>query len=151
MDDFAAIKIASAGLAAQRVRMKTIAENLANQRTTGPNGPYQRKEVVLESIELPSSFEDSLDSALAGVLNPEELRTLHSVTVREVRPDGSEPIMVKEPNHPHANSEGYVAYPNINVIREMTDMMETSRSYEANLAIMKTTTDMINRAIDLLG
>ena len=151
MDDFAAIKIASAGLAAQRVRMKTIAENLANQRTTGPNGPYQRKEVVLESIELPSSFEDSLDSALAGVLNPEELRVLHSVTVREVRPDGSEPIMVKEPNHPHANSEGYVAYPNINVIREMTDMMETSRSYEANLAIMKTTTDMINRAIDLLG
>lgn len=150
MDDFAAMKISSSGLAAQRVRMKVIAENLANQHTTGPDGPYQRKDTILESVPM-ASFQDQLDSALSEVLTTEEIETLYAVAVSDIREDGSEPIKRFLPDHPHADADGYVSFPNISVVREMTDMIETTRSYEANLAVMKTTKDMINRAIDVLG
>lgn len=150
MDDLMAMKIGSAGMAAQRERMRVIAENLANQNTTGPNGPYQRKETIFESVPL-ASFESQLDSALMEVLTAEEIEAIHSVTVKEIVPDNSPPILRYEPYHPQADENGYVAYPNVSIVREMTDMIEASRSYEANLAVTKITREMLNKTIDLLG
>ena len=149
MDEFAAMRISSSGMAAQRLRMRLIAENLANQHTTGPDGPYRRKEAVFQSVPL-EVFAGELDSALGDILSPGEISVLQAVAVREIAEDSAEAILRYDPSHPYADSEGYVAYPNISIIREMTDLMEASRSYEANLAVMKTTSDMINRAIDLL-
>jgi flagellar basal-body rod protein FlgC len=151
MSDFAAMDIASSGMAAQRARLRVIAENLANIHTTGPNGPYQRKTVALESQPVAPSFQDAMDSALADVLTPEEIDVLEKVTVSEIVPSAEPPVMRYEPNHPHADQDGYVAYPNISIVREMADMMEASRSYEANLAASKMTKDMILQAMDLLG
>ena len=150
MDDLAAMNISSMGMTAQRTRMRVIAENLANQHTTGPDGPYERKQTILESIPM-SAFEGQLQAALTDLLSPEEISALHGVGVSEIRGDGADPVMRLEPGHPHADENGYVAYPNIDTFREMTDLIEATRSYEANLAAMKTTRDMINSAMEVLG
>jgi flagellar basal-body rod protein FlgC len=75
---------------------------------------------------------------------------VHSVEVTEVRTDGAPPIRVYDPSHPHADAQGYVAYPNISIFREMTDLVESSRMYEANLAASKTANDLLGSAIELL-
>ena len=150
MSDLTALDLSSAGMKAQRIRMQVVAENLANQHTTGPDGPYQRKEVVFESQPV-TSFQNELDGAMA---NGNSENVSQSVEVKEIRADGSEPIKVFDPSHPFAiksgPDKGFVMYPNISIFREMADMVEASRSYEANLAANKTTKDMINSAIDLL-
>lgn len=149
MDDLAAMRIASAGMAVQRARIQVISENLANVHTTGPNGPYQRKEAIFVSVPAPA-FVGELDAALGEILTPEELAVIQSVAIQEIRPDGAEPIRRLEPGHPHADALGWVAYPNISVIREMTDLMEAQRSYEANLAVMRSSRQMIDRALEML-
>ena len=150
MNDLAAMQISAAGANAQRTRLRVIAENLANIQTTGPNGPYQRKQTVFETVPF-EAFAQELNSAIEEVLSPEEIAALNSVTVREVVTDGADPILRHDPSHPHADANGYVAYPNISIIREMTDMMEAQRSFEANLAASKASRDMINQVLDLLG
>ncbi len=156
MDDFAAIKIASAGMTAQRTRLRVIAENLANIHTTGTDGPYNRKETILQSKPLDAAtFESQLDLAVREVLSAEEIAAIKSVTVSEVREDGAEPILRFDPTHPHAiqtgENKGYVELPNISVMREMADMLEATRSYQANMAVARTSKEMIQGAMELLG
>ena len=145
MNDFMALDISSAGMSAQRTRLRVIAENLANQQTTGPNGPYMRKEAIFEAAPV-----QSFGSELEGAMQNLEGDSPQSVTVSSIRSDGAEPIRVYDPTHPHADAQGYVAMPNISVFREMTDMIEASRMYEANLASSKAANEMMNQAIDLL-
>ncbi|MEN6625614.1 MAG: flagellar basal body rod protein FlgC [Candidatus Sumerlaeia bacterium] len=149
MSDFVTLDLSGAGMTAQRARMRVIAENLANQHTTGPNGPYQRKEVVLQSAPL-SQFADELTGALEQLSTADGREAVSSVKVGSVAGDGSDPVRVFDPNHPHADAQGYVSLPNISVFREMTEMVEASRSYEANLAASRATQQMLNAAIDLL-
>lgn len=149
MSDFIALDLSSAGMAAERMRMRVISENLANQHTTGPNGPYQRKEVLIESLPI-TQFADELSGALEQMKTSDGREAISSVEVSQVAPDGAEPVRVFDPNHPHADAQGYVAYPNISVFREMADMVEASRSYEANLAASRATQQMLTSAIDLL-
>lgn len=148
MNDFLALDISADGMRAQRMRLQVIAENLANQQTTGPNGPYRRKEVVFEAAPATASFDQQLGDAIdaQGAEEP----PAQTVRVAEVRRDGAAPIRVYKPDHPHAGADGYVELPNISIIREMTDMIEASRMYEANLAASKTTQDMLTAAMDLL-
>lgn len=150
MNDLAAMNISSSGMAAQRARIKIISENLANIQTTGPDGPYQRQTTILQSNPIKPAFESDLESAYADQLTSEELEVLHTVSVGSIRPDGQPPIKRYEPSHPYADKDGYVAYPNISIVQEMADLMEASRSYEANLAVSKSVRDMINQAIDVL-
>jgi len=149
MNDLTAMSISSAGMSAQRTRMRVIAENLANQHTTGPDGPYQRKEVILNSVPI-TNFQSELDTALDGALSPAEVGNIDSVAVSDIVEDGSEPVRRYDPNHPQADADGYVALPNISIMREMTDMVEATRSYEANLAVMRTTRQMLQSVLDLL-
>ena len=130
--------IASSGLAAERTRLQSIASNMANARTTRTEegGPYQRQVPVFKS-EVIDPFGDSLDAATSRVL------------VDEVRQDDRPPVRVYDPTHPDAGPDGFVAYPDINVLQEMVDLMTAQRSYEANANVVEATRDMAMTALGI--
>ena len=134
MDFLKSMAIAASGLRAQSGRMRVIAENIANAESTAqrPGGnPYRRK--------IPT-FRSEMDRALEA----------QTMTMGKVRQDPSEFRTKYEPGHPAADANGYVKYPNVNSLVEMTDMREAQRSYEANLNVIGATRRMIQRTIDLL-
>ena len=154
--------ISGYGLSAQRVRVNTISSNIANAQTTRTEegGPYRRREVVLKAINFndvynkalgentqSAAYEDPLDEGQFGQkVNP----AIMSVVVDKVIRDDSKPLMKFEPNNPDADANGYVAYPNINPVVEMSDLVEATRSYQANVAAFQSAKDMANSAISLL-
>jgi len=133
--------IAASGLQAQRIRMQVISSNLANLHSTkGPDGgPFRRLVPIFQAEALPGSFENELDAQ----------RQLYAVRVNKVTTDNREPLWVYDPDHPDANPDGYIAMPNINVVEEMTNLMNAARSYEANLAALQTGKAMAKQALDL--
>ena len=145
MSDFlSGFRIGSSGMAAQRARMNTISSNLANINTTQTpeGGPYRRKDVVFEAIPDTKSFGD--------VLNVNDPKAdFNRVQVTDIVYDKKAPLLKYEPNHPDANDEGYVAYPNINMMEEMTNMLQASRSYEANVQAIQATKDMALSALEI--
>ena len=143
MDFSTGLRISSSGLSAQRMRMNTIASNIANINTTETpeGGPYRRKDVVFEAMPDARNFGEILTSA------PD--RNTQRVQVTDVLVDRKAPILKYEPNHPNANADGYVAYPNINLMEEMTNMIQATRSYEANVSAMQATKDMAMRALEI--
>lgn len=130
--------IASSGLAAERVRLQSIASNMANARTTRTpeGGPYQRQVPVFQA-EVIDPFGESLDAAAARV------------QVAEVKTDDRPPVRVYDPTHPDAGPDGFVAYPDINVLQEMVDMMTAQRAYEANANVVEATRDMAMTALGI--
>jgi flagellar basal-body rod protein FlgC len=154
--------ISGYGLSAQRVRVNTISSNIANAQTTRTDegGPYRRKEVVFKAIDFneqfnkaigtmtqSASYEDPLGEGQFGKkVNP----AIMSVVIDKVSRDDSEPKLKFEPNHPDADANGYVAYPNINPVIEMADLVEATRSYQANVAAFESSKSMANSAISLL-
>ncbi len=143
MDYSTGLRVSSSGLKAQRMRMNTIASNIANVNTTqtAEGGPYRRKDVVFEAMPEQRNFGE--------VLTAQPDRELQRVQVTDIHIDRGAPIMKYEPNHPDANENGYVAYPNINLMEEMTNMIQATRSYEANVSAMTATKDMANAALDI--
>jgi flagellar basal-body rod protein FlgC len=139
------MQISSSGLTAQRLRLDTISANLANIDTTrtAEGGPYRREQVVLSPIGNAYSFRDMV---LGLVAQPSPVL---GVRVSEIQQDNSEGRLVYDPEHPDADANGYVHYPNINPVTEMTDMIDASRSYEANITAMNVTKSMALKAIDL--
>lgn len=127
------IDVSSSGLAAERLRMEVIANNVANANTTmGPDGkPFRRQEVV---------FSSALQSAEKS----------GGVNVVGIQADSTDLPRVYKPGHPHADSEGYVTMPNVVVSNEMVDLMVASRAYEANLNAIKTFQEMSNSTLELL-
>lgn len=142
MDFLSAMKIGASGLTAQRMRMDTIASNLANIETTRTpeGGPYKRKDVMFTALPL-EDFSETFKGALT-----EQVR---QVMVTEVVEDQSAPTMIFNPNHPDANEEGYVAMPNINLMEEMVNLINATRSFEANIQSINAAKSMALRAIDL--
>jgi flagellar basal-body rod protein FlgC len=135
ISDFArSMGIATSGLRAQAGRMRVISENIANADSTGSTpgaDPYRRK--------VPT-FVSQLDRAL-------DART---VALGKIARDASDFRTKYEPSNPAADQNGYVKYPNVNPLIEMTDMREAQRSYEANLNIIGATRRMIQRTLDIL-
>lgn len=142
MDFLSAMKIGASGLTAQRLRMDTIASNLANIETTRTpeGGPYKRKDVMFTALPL-EDFSETFQGALAD--------QVREVRVTEVVQDQSPPTMVFNPNHPDANEQGYVAMPNINLMEEMVNLINATRSFEANVQSINAAKAMALRAIDL--
>ena len=154
--------ISGYGLSAQRVRVNTISSNIANAQTTRTEegGPYRRRQVVFRAINFNDQFnqklseatqkmgyEDPLDEGDFGKkVNP----AIMSVIVDKISRDDSKPKMKYEPNNPDADAKGYVAYPNINPVVEMSDLVEATRSYQANVAAFQSAKDMANSSISLL-
>ena len=154
--------ISGYGLSAQRVRVNTISSNIANAQTTRTEegGPYRRREVVFKAINFNDVYNDALskDTNSMGYEDPlnegqegEKVNpAIMSVAVDKIVRDDSKPLMKYEPNNPDADASGYVAYPNINPVVEMADLVEATRSYQANVAAFQSAKDMANSAISLL-
>ncbi len=130
---FDASEVVTAGLSAARLRINIIASNIANAETTRTpeGGPYKRRDIVISAESAPTSFQSSLDEM-----------TLAKPQVLGVIADQSEPKKAYQPGHPDADPDGYVAYPNINVVQTMTDMMAATRLYQANVTAAKSLMEM---------
>jgi flagellar basal-body rod protein FlgC len=131
------IQSTSASLAAERVRMDVISQNIANANTSrGLDGkPYQRQQVEFETV---------LDQQAAG--SGSEPQT---VRVARVTADPRPPRMVYEPGHPDADAQGMVAEPDINIHEEMADLIASSRTFEANLAVVKNARQMALQTLSI--
>ena len=141
MSLFAALQVSASGMQAERTRAQALVENMANAETTRTpeGGPYKRKDVV---------FSSDLEESPFSAVFQNELAT--GVTVSDLVEDNSAPEMRYMPNHPDANSEGYVAFPKMNPAEEMANLLNTTRSYQANVAAMTAVKDMITNSISLL-
>lgn len=150
MGFFDGYDVATSGLGAQRTRINTVSSNIANAQTTHTKdgGPYKKQNVVFQEILL--NEQNKADKTKATNPNAPEPTPLSGVNVKAVIDAKSEPVMKYEPNHPDANKDGYVAYPNINPVVEMVDLIEAMRSYEANLSAFQTHKAIDNKTIDIL-
>ncbi|HEY5956567.1 MAG TPA: flagellar basal body rod protein FlgC [Polyangiaceae bacterium] len=137
---FSALEVAASGLSAQRVRMNTIASNLANVRTTRTpeGGPYKRLDPVFEAVDI---------ERLRGT--PSLAQGVSLVQVRRIAEDDRPGTMVFEPGHPDANAQGYVEYPNVQAVEEMVNMITASRAYEAGITSLETVKQMARSAIEI--
>ena len=144
MSLFSALSVSASGMAAQRTRAALLVENIANSETTRTpeGGPYRRKDVVFKS--------DSVDSPFSSVFQAQLDGSPTGVSVADIVTDTSEPERRYMPGHPDADKDGYVAFPKMNPAEDMVNLMDSSRSYEANVAAMGAVKDMIQRSIDLL-
>ncbi|DAB36550.1 MULTISPECIES: flagellar basal body rod protein FlgC [Sulfurospirillum] len=154
--------ISSYGLSAQRFRMEVISSNIANANTTrtSEGGPYQRRDVVFKATDFNQTLNDKLASQnnLLSYENPLDDPFLQenanpaimSVAVDKVVRDESEFRYKYDPTHPDANEEGYVAYPNINPVIEMSNLIEATRAYQANVSAFQSAKSIAQNAIDLL-
>lgn len=143
-DFFTGMRISGSGMAAQRMRMNTISSNIANINTTQTpeGGPYRRKDVVFESMPDAKSFGEIVSPTAAN-------SNFQRVQVSDIISDRKAPLLKYEPDHPDANAEGYVAYPNINLMEEMTNMIQATRSYEANVSAMQATKDLAISSLEI--
>lgn len=145
MGIFSMINTSASGLTAERFRMDVIAENLANANTTvtEKGTPYRRKMVVFQEREK-TEFRVPMRSG-----DIEENKVGNGVRVKDVVEDQSPFKYEYDPSHPNANSEGYVARPNVNVVEEMTDMITATRAYEANVTVLNNAKGMADAALSI--
>lgn len=143
MSAFGAMDISASGMTAQRIRTDIIAQNIANVNSTrdGEGNVYRRRTVVFE--EKPSNtFKDYLSVASSSIGN--------GVKVSQIVEDTETPMtMVYDPSHPDADEDGYVYYPNVNTVTEMTNLIDASRSYEANVTAFNATKSMTLQALEI--
>ena len=139
MDFFTAMEVSASGLAAERTRMNVAASNLANAQTTqaAGGGPYKRRDVTLSSVAVPGAESGPFSDAIKGV------------AVQQITQDNRPPRLEYDPGHPQADAKGYVAYPNVNPVEEMVDMITASRAYEAGITTMTTAVNMAERALGI--
>ncbi|MFR0019278.1 MAG: flagellar basal body rod protein FlgC [Paraclostridium sp.] len=132
MSIFSGMRISASALSAERLRMDVVSANVANMKTTRTpeGGAYRRKVAV---------FEENYDEKL-GMLG------VKSVAIEE---DKSPLRKLYEPNHPDADAQGYVEYPNVDILVEMTDLMTASRSYESNIDTLNAQKSMISKALEI--
>ncbi len=133
-----ALDISTSGLVAQRQRLNAISSNLANMSTTrneaGEIEAYQPRYVVFQA-------DAELATAAGG----------QGVSVSEVVTSDVEPLLKYQPSHPDANTEGYVAYPNINMTMEFVDALEATRAYEANIGVIEVTKDLAQQTLQIVA
>lgn len=143
MDVLTSMKISSSALSANKKRLGAISSNIANAQTTQTQegGPYRRKVVVFESRPVQENFSETLENEIN--------RKSESVRVKDVVSLNEPPHLKYEPSHPHANKDGYVAYPKVNVMTEMADLISAQRSYEANISAFKTSKSMALKSLEI--
>lgn len=137
--------ISASGMTAQRQRLDIAAENIANMNTTRTQsgGPYRRKMVVLQ--EKPStSFRSVFNSRLQQTVSRKG-----GVQVSSIIEDRRDLKPVYNPEHPDANEEGYVMMPNVDLVKEMTDSMAATRSYEGNITAFNAIKMMAQKALEI--
>lgn len=141
------IDISASGLTAQRLRMDTIASNMANVETTRTSnrlGPYRRQVVVFEARSPQQNFKDVFQSRMQSPGQGVRVKQIRELTEAEA------PYRkVYDPSHPDADAQGYVNYPNVNIVEEMINMISSTRAYEANAKVIEAAKSMAARALDI--
>lgn len=142
--------IATSGMGAQRTRINVVSANIANAKTThtADGGPYKKQNVVFEELLLNKN--QKLNNDIEQTHNKDSNVELKGVGVKSVVESDAKPVMRYEPSHPDANEDGYVAYPDINPVVEMVDLIEAMRSYEANVAAFSTHKNIDSATLDIL-
>ncbi|MDR3045842.1 MAG: flagellar basal body rod protein FlgC [Desulfovibrio sp.] len=143
MDFMTAIDIGASALNAERTNMNIISMNLANVKTTRTEqgGPYRRKTTIMAAQDVDDPFSKHMQGALD--------RELKGVRVMHVATDSRPLKRVYEPGHPDADQDGFVAYPDINVVEEMASLMTAQRGYEANVTTIDTVKAMYTKALEI--
>ncbi|MBK1964378.1 flagellar basal body rod protein FlgC [Campylobacter novaezeelandiae] len=154
--------ISGYGLSAQRFRMNVISSNIANANTTrtAEGGPYRRREVIFKATDFDKLLNEQInkdnnflkyENPLNDPTSPKDAKpAIMSVVVDKVVRDDKDFRMKYDPSHPDANAEGYVAYPNVNPVIEMADLIEATRAYQANVSAFTSAKTIAQSAIDLL-
>jgi flagellar basal-body rod protein FlgC len=138
--------VSASALTAQRLRMDVISSNIANAETTragyvnGEFVPYRRKTVVIEPTQAP--FKDILREKMDG-------SAARGVQVTAIKEDSTPFKMVYNPSHPDADANGMVKMPNVDIMKEMVDMISASRSYEANVTALNASKSMFMKALEI--
>lgn len=147
MNLFGMMEVSGAALQAERIRAEVVAANMANAETTrtADGGPYRRQEVVFSS-DVPSESFASRMSALSGQTDP----PIGGVRVAAVVTDPSGPVRRYDPGNPDADKTGYVAYPDINPLTEMVDLMGATRAYGLNNSAVQAEKSMLSASLDIL-
>ena len=143
MNLFGVLDISASGLQAERVRAEVVASNMANAQTTRTpeGGPYRRKMVVFGTRN--ANFQSHMASLGGDDGFP-------GVAVEKVLTDPTPAIRRFEPSHPDADAQGYVSYPDIDPIQEMTDLMGAARAYELNASAIQVTKSMIQQSLEIV-
>jgi len=134
MSLFNVFQVSSSAMTAQSMRLNTVASNLANADSviSSDGKPYRSKQVVFEATPMGAQGDVS-----------------KGVRVRQIVEDASPPRLVYDPKNPAADEKGYVAFPNVNVVEEMTNMISASRSYQTNVEVMNTAKTMMLRTLQI--
>ncbi len=151
MGFYDSIEISASGLSAERLQMDVIANNIANANTTRTpeGGPFKRQLVVFSQKTDPTQPSDGDDSPYSPEASSSSGGTA-GVEASQIVQDNSPDRLVFDPGNPDADARGYVHYPNVEIVKEMVDMMSASRAYEANVTAIQETRNMGNAALNLL-
>ena len=152
MGFFDGYNVSTSGMSAQRTRINVVSANIANAKTTHTfeGGPYKKQQVVFEDI-LVASGKKTNSNDVEATNNKNSDISLRGVGVKSILQSDAKPVMRYEPAHPDADEKGYVAYPDINPVVEMVDLIEATRSYEANLASFNTHKNIDSKTLEILN
>ena len=152
MGFFDGYNVATSGMSAQRTRINVVSANIANAKTTHTleGGPYKKQQVVFQDVLLANTNKTNSNDVETTNNNNSDL-ALRGVGVKSIVQSEAKPVMRYEPAHPDANADGYVAYPDINPVVEMVDLIEATRSYEANLASFNTHKNIDSKTLEILN
>ena len=143
MGMFDAMNISATGMTAQQLRVDIISQNIANANSTrGQDGECYRRKTVIMAEKGQTAFGNVLQTCLG--------QRFTGTKVTAIATDMSDLKMVYDPDHPDADENGYVSYPNVDTVQEMTDMIDASRSYEANVTAFQATKSMASKGLELM-
>ena len=143
---FTGMNINASGMSAERLRLDVISENIANANTTRTKegGPYVRKNVIFtEKVSTADSFGEVLNRTISGIGNGVKVTAITKDTDTDMN-------LVYEPSHPDADENGYVLYPNVNIVTEMSDLIDASRAFEANTTAFEASKNVASRGLSIL-
>ena len=146
MNIFSAMKISASGLSAERLRMDVISANVANANSTRSvaGTPYKRQVAMIEAVAANSSdFYKHLEKS------QKSQQVVGGVRVKSIVEDESPLKRVYDPKHPDAKGDGYVEYPNVDVMKEMVELITASRAYEANATVLNTSKNMVLKTLEI--
>ncbi len=152
MGFFDGYNVSTSGMSAQRTRINVVSANIANAKTTHTleGGPYKKQQVVFQDILLANSKKTN-SNEVETTNNKNSDISLRGVGVKSIVQSDAKPVMRYEPAHPDADEKGYVAYPDINPVVEMVDLIEAMRSYESNVASFNTHKNIHSKTLEILN